>query len=170
MRESIDESKTIELVIAVIIIFVAFMCMMVAFSKSVKMKNEVLSIIEKYNGFLNGDAEPDIKSSSTCKIIAKYLKANGYVSNGRIPDSNYIGININIENGGCEACAGPRCSFWIRQNSVKNSYLYNYDVVIFFNIGLPFMEYIASFPVKGETIDLKAKSIIKGGEGKGFIK
>ena len=52
MRESISESWTIQIVAAFILLFVAFLALMISYSKCFKTKNEVISIAEKYRGFL----------------------------------------------------------------------------------------------------------------------
>ena len=55
MRESIGGTWLIGLVITFMLLFVAYLTVMINYSTAFKNKNEVVSIIEKYEGLSSGD-------------------------------------------------------------------------------------------------------------------
>ena len=91
MKESIGESWTIQLIAAFVLLFVAFLSLMIAYSRCFKVKNEVVSIIEKY--------ETLEKSKS---IISDYMDAAGYTGTGTCKinkDGGIKTINTYCLNG-----------------------------------------------------------------------
>ena len=149
MRESISESWTIQIVAAFILLFVAFFALIISYSKCFKVKNEVVSIIEKYEG-LTADSE---------KIIKEYLVSTNYKGYGNCPttdilESNYKGYEeVNTGSNKYKYC--------IKANLVSNGTLVNYEVVLFYSFYIPVFGNIATFEVKGTTIDLNNTNYYK---------
>lgn len=150
MKESIGESWTIQLIAAFVLLFVAFLSLMIAYSRCFKVKNEVVSIIEKY--------ETLEKSKS---IISDYMDAAGYTGTGTCKinkDGGIKTINTYCLNGsnlepitsdkhGCRAC--------IEQQNDNNNHVTVYRVSLFYNFNIPAFGRLATFEVTGKTIDLK---------------
>lgn len=139
MKESISESWTVQLVAAFILLFVAFLALIISYSKSFKTKNEVISIIEKYEGPTN-DARD---------IIASYLISSHYNAEGRCPQDGLIPyVGYEDEDGDNEF------KYCLRPNLVHDGTLVSYDVVLFYTFNIPVFGEIITFEVKGTTIDL----------------
>lgn len=150
MKESIGESWTIQLIAAFVLLFVAFLSLMIAYSRCFKVKNEVVSIIEKY--------ETLEKSKS---IISDYMDASGYTGTGTCKKNEDGGIKatktyclkdsgldaINDTTTGCRAC--------IEQQNDNNNHVTVYRVSLFYNFNIPAFGRLATFEVTGKTIDLK---------------
>ena len=67
MRQAIGSTWILQLVIVFILIFVAFLALSINYTKAYKIKNELLSIIEKYEGVNSGE-------NGSISIINNYLK------------------------------------------------------------------------------------------------
>ena len=66
MRESIGSTWILQLIIVFILLFVSFLTLSLSYSKSYKVKNETLSVIEKYEGL----------TQDSVSIINNYLIHN----------------------------------------------------------------------------------------------
>ena len=151
MRESISESWTIQLVAAFILLFVAFLALMISYSKCFKTKNEVLSIVEKYQGFTDDSIE----------IINDFLTATNYKGTGRC-DTTGSAI-YGMPMGGTELVRihpGNNTSYryCVRPHKVSDDTLVNYEIIMFYSFNIPAFGNIATFEVKGTTIDLNKKN------------
>lgn len=151
MKESIGESWTIQLIAAFVLLFVAFLSLMIAYSRCFKVKNEVVSIIEKY--------ETLEKSKS---IISNYMNAAGYTGTGTCRENSEGGITyvktLCLENNGEFALVtGNRtgCRACIEQQDDNNNHVTVYRVSLFYNFNIPAFGKLATFEVTGKTIDLK---------------
>ena len=78
MRESVGSTWTFGLVITFIFLFSSFLVLTINYTKAYKVKNEVISIIEKYEGYTN---------ENSVEIINNYLNASGYKEMGKCPIS-----------------------------------------------------------------------------------
>lgn len=146
MRETIGGTWLTQLIIAFMFVFVAFLALSINYSKAFRVKNEVLSIIEKHDG-INND---------TIKTINNYLKNNGHIEMGSCPNGSY-GIIINGINNYEPAVSNKRYNYCISKlnsntlNFPKRSY---YDVKLFLKFNLPIIGNITTFPIEGQTKDI----------------
>ncbi len=157
MRESIGESWTIQIVAAFILLFVAFFSLMISYSKCFKTKNEVISIVEKYEGI----------TSSSLPIIINYLNNTNYNGTGTCENNASI-LSLDEANYGLtesqQANNSPRlekvqknkkyrmCVY--RRYADDTETLINYEIVLFYSFNIPAIGNIATFPVSGKTVDL----------------
>lgn len=139
MKESIGQSWTIQIVAAFILLFVAFLTLMISYSKCFKTKNEVISIIEKYEGM----------TSKSEKIIKDFLVSANYKGYGNCP-TGYKGY---------EQVKNNRFKYCIKPNMVSDATLVYYDVIMFYSFNLAAFGNIMTFEVKGRTIDLSSKYV-----------
>ena len=72
MREVSGSTWVFQLMIIFILIFACFLCLVINYSKAYQVKNEMLSIIEEYEGV----------SSTSEEIINNYLQGNAYLAVG----------------------------------------------------------------------------------------
>ena len=136
MRQSYGIAFITTLIIILTFLFSGYIAVSIKYSKAFKAKNEVISIIEKFNG-INSRSE---------EIIDNYLKSIGHDSVGACPDG--------WEGHGLQR--GSKRGYCVKRNlSVRNTENYYYSVKLFFQFGLPIIDDIATFDVEGETVDLK---------------
>lgn len=148
MKESIGESWTIQLIAAFVLLFVAFLSLMIAYSRCFKVKNEVVSIIEKY--------ETLEKSES---IISDYMDAAGYTGTGTCKINKDGGIKATktycLKDSGLDPDTTTGCRACIEQQNDNNNHVTVYRVSLFYNFNIPAFGRLATFEVTGKTIDLK---------------
>lgn len=150
MREATGTTTTMKMALAFTILFAAFLAIAITYNKAFKLKNESLSILEKYEGV----------SDKSLSIINNYLKNNGYNTKGKCKTGEF-GVT-NLDNTVYESannntnyyyCLSSFCS----NNTCKignNNQIY-YHVKLFFKFNLPFFGDISTFTVDGETKPIK---------------
>ena len=94
MRQTIGSMWVFQLVIIFTLIFAAYITLTINYSKSFRVKNEVLSIIEKSEGF----------TKNGVKLINNYLNQSGYRTMGKcVQHEGYItygvkSLDTNVNN------------------------------------------------------------------------
>ena len=151
MRETIGGTWLTQLVIVFMFIFAAFLALSINYSKAFRVKNEVLTIIEKNSGLTENSKE----------MIGNYLRNSGYTMKGRCSINSYgltiNGINntktelINNSNKGRKYHA---CISKIRSISVNFPNRAYYEVRLFFKFNLPVLGNISTFEVEGQSKDV----------------
>ena len=143
MRESIGSTWTLQLVIGFILIFVGFLTLSLGYSKSYKVKNETLSVIEKYEGL----------SKDAITIINNYLEYNGYNTMGKCPDDTWYGVDNLSVNTLAKAETDKKYYYCIKKRISKN-YRYYYELNVFFKFNLPIVGDFTTFTIEGTTSDI----------------
>jgi hypothetical protein len=149
MRESIGTTWTFGLVISFIFIFTCFLTLSISYSKAYKMKNETISILEKYQGYTD---ESKI-------IIDDYLTFNGYKGTGACPvDKGWYGASDINKNGYVTEVAesGKKYYYCIRQDDLKDTV--KYEIKLFYHFDLPIIGNIRNFDITGNTLEIKKDS------------
>lgn len=138
MREAIGGAWLFGLVITFIVFFASFLALSVNFSKAFNVKNNVVDIVEKYEGFT---------CTARCKV-GDYLHDVGYLVLGSCP-SGYTGYDAN----GNKVDAGKKAYYCIQKDENSNTTVDKtwYRVIVFFKVDLPIMGNLTTFKVKGET-------------------
>ncbi len=163
MRESISESWTLQIVAAFILLFVAFLALMISYSKCFKTKNEVITIAEKYRGF----------TDKSVPIINGYLNNSNYKGAGKcenktlsVEEGSY-GMPVNgttleeiNEDTMYRYCIYRRISDNTKDWD-KTGTLVTYEVVMFYSFYLPAFGNIATFQVTGNTVELSKKVAVE---------
>lgn len=172
MREAIGGISIFQIVIVLILLFTGIMCLTINHSKAFGVKDEIITIIE--NETLGGNASTDqpnygISDTMLQKIVAQLDKA-GYHTEGYCPtDKTYAGYDRN----GVLVNRGKKASFCLRANKVDDEFeqdaknvcktgvcqttenefppMVYYDVVLFFQLDIPLINYLFNFNLKGTT-------------------
>lgn len=150
MRQAIAGTWVYQLVIIFILLFVSFLTLSLTYSKAFKNKNELLNIIEKYEGV----------TQESIAIMNNYLVSNGYKVTHSCPTNDgmpWYGVK-DIEGQSIvfkQAVAGEKYSYCIRRqkSSASNNKVY-YELKIFFRFNIPVVENIGTFTVDGSTSDI----------------
>ncbi len=131
MREAIGGTWIFGIVITFIVLFSSYLAISVNYSKAFHVKNEMVSIIEKYEGF----------NSTSESVIANYIQSYGYGVRGSCSDR---GEGIDGSDGRYKYCISCTST----NDSLKKSY---YTITVFFKLDLPVIGNIFTFPVTGST-------------------
>lgn len=151
MRESMGGAWLTGLVITFMLIFVAYLTVMINYSTVFKTKNEVVHIIEKYEGLSE-------KTDGSVQIINQYLANSGYNAKGKCeckgdPNSCYGAEDLSSHNLTKNPTNGQYYYCVQYTNSAeKTGY---YDVQLFLKFDLPVLGQIGQFKIKGQTIKIK---------------
>lgn len=150
MREAIGGTWLTQLVILFMLIFVAFLALSLNYTKAFKIKNELLTIIEKREGLTQGD-------NGSIAIINNYLKANNYGVTKACEVGSYGVADLN--NNVAELVANRSkkyhyCVTKIKSPSSNNEGKVYYNVNIFFYFNLPVLGDVFKFDVNGSTGDI----------------
>ncbi len=137
MREAIGGTWLFGLVITFIVFFASFLAISVNYGKAFNVKNNVVDLIEKYEG----------NNCNARNKIATYLSDVGYLVTGNCPEgSTGYGLNGNpITSGKAYYCIG--------KDSEESTQLEKewYQVMVFFKVDLPVIGNLTTFRLKGET-------------------
>ncbi len=147
MRQAIGGTWLIQLMILFILLFAGYIILTLNYSKTIKVKNEVVSIIEKYEGL----------NTQSIELINSYLLASSYVSTGTCQSG--MGIYATDDYSGSylePAEAGKRYHYCIKKYKGANTSYY-YQVTVFYKFNLPVLGDISTFTVKGTSMNFQAK-------------
>lgn len=149
MRESIGSTWILQLIIVFMLIFVGFLALSINYTKAFKIKNEVVTIIEKYEGVSS-------EENGSIEIINNYLRYYNYQVMGAC-DEGFYGIADLNNTAAVPAQQGQKYYYCIKRNSTGNATFpdrVNYNVETFFQFNLPFIGDLFTFRVSGSTIDI----------------
>ena len=144
MKGSITTSQTFRYILLFTLLFTGFLALAITYNKVYKMKNEVISIIEKYEGISS--------NQKTLEIVNNYLESNGYNVTGQC-DADEHGI-IDLTNPVPEDASPGNRYFYCLSSEVhpgENGAKIYYDVKLFFKFNLPFIGELFTFQVAGES-------------------
>lgn len=157
MRNSIGGAWLFTLVTIFILLFSSYLAVTIVYSKTFKLKNGVIDIIEINEGY----------DEETIEAIGVYLDSNSYAGGGNCPvgwigakDSGdaHLTVEINNENkkDKYEYCVKKHNEYNIDTGNkhideAQRSY---YSVRLFFNFDLPLFADFFAFSVNGETTQI----------------
>lgn len=150
MREAIGGTWVTQLVIIFMLLFVGFLALTLNYTKAFKIKNEMLSIIEKQEGVTAGDG-------GTISIINGYLKANGYSAQKACPEGSYGVTDLNSLSLEYRTSGSKKyyyCVSKIEAPSTNHKDKSYYQVNSFFYFNLPLLGDVFVFSVNGSTSDI----------------
>ena len=154
MKEAIGGTWLFGIVIAFIVFFTTFISFSTNYARVFKVKDDVLTIIERYKGV----------NSSSIDLINDRLSKLGYSGKGKCVDtsgeqsyssdhySRWLGFNYG---GGEPVINSNKSNYCIRRynNSSENGHPQSayYQVVVFFELDWPIVGSLFSTRVYGET-------------------
>ena len=146
MKEGISLTTLFKALVLFTILFAAFLSLAIIYNKAYKLKNEVLTIIEKYEGI----------TSTSLGIINNYLYLNGYSAMGSCEVGEYGSTDltntnlelVNSSNKRYYYCLSQKCT--TGRCVVENNNKIYFKFKIFFGFNLPYFEDLLTFNVSGE--------------------
>ena len=164
MREAIGGSYIFQIVILFIALFSAFLVYSISYTKAFRVKNEILSLIEQYQGYSRADGDvttytdTDFESDNSVEALAYKL----------IVDVGYNKEVIPLDNSQCLLAAensrtvndndiegtmmpGGYCLYKLC-SSENNAFLNTtYKVTTFIALKIPVLNATIKVPISGET-------------------
>lgn len=151
MREAIGSTWLIGIVITFVAVFSAFLAYSISYTKAFRVKNELINIIEKNEGFytsshnLDNISDDDLKNDmSTEAQIFKYIKSIGY--NYAVFDSGKKPCSSMYTGG---YCLEKRCT-----TGGESARTY-YKVTTYISLSIPIINVSVNLPISGETKTLQ---------------
>ena len=143
MKSTVTSSEMFKYILLFTFLFAAFLALAITYNKAYKLKNETVSILEKYEGVTN----------KSLTIINNYLKHSGYKTTGQCKIGEH-GIK-NLDDTSIETVSNEndRYYYCLSDYVVKNENIDRiyYNVKIFFKFNLPFVGELLTFKITGET-------------------
>ena len=147
MRHTIGGTWIMQLMILFILLFVGFIILTLNYSKTVRVKNEMISMIEKYEGL----------NEQSVKLVNDFLLASGYAGMGQCNANNDPGVygSNDLSTTYLEkAESGTRYHYCVKKYKGANISYY-YQVTIFYKFNLPIFGNTGSYVVKGTTTNFQ---------------
>ena len=180
MREAIGGISIFQIVIVLILLFTGIMSLTINHSKAFGVKDEIITIIESNSLEKTGSGPNSYGFGSNMqKAVKDQLTKAGYHTRGSCPDNNYDGYELD----GSYAGRTNNVAFCIRANRVDDEFeqdakdicktgvcqttenefppMYYYDVVLFFQLDIPVINYLFNFNLKGTTKVMFGNSVLK---------
>ena len=140
MREVTGSIWTFQLIVLFILIFACFLTLVINYSKAYTVKNEMMSIIEKYEGF----------GTKAKKIVNNYLYNNSYNAKGKCNSGEYGATSL--DNPSLEQVTNEKEKYYYCVSTeVKGDGKTYYNFKVFFNFNLPIIGDIFTFKITGQT-------------------
>lgn len=153
MRQSIGATWILQLVIVFMLIFVAFLALTINYTKAFKIKNEVISMIEKYEGVSEGE-------KGGIGLINNYLKYYNYHTKGTCEENMYGSTSLDSTNL-IPTSKGEKYYYCVKKilsKSSSHTTRTHYELNTFFKFNLPFLGDLFTFRVNGVTNEIEIPS------------
>ncbi len=149
MRESIGTAWIYGLVLTFTLIFAGFLVLALSYSKAYKLKNEMTSMIEKYEGLTTMGA---YNNGGSIKIINQYLQNSGYNNKGSCQDGDYASDDLTsyILVPARQDQAYYYCVSYHTNSECRTLF----RVTLFYNFNLPILGHLRKYNVSGQTNEI----------------
>lgn len=160
MRESVGSTWIFSLVLAFTLIFAAFLVLSLTYSKAYKIKNEMTSIIQKYEGLTNTDA---LNKKGSITIINQYLANNNYTAKGTCEENDYAVDDLSSDSVVKVTDTSQKYFYCIHVDSYTQYSKCRtlFRIKVFYNFNLPVLGDLKQFSITGQTNEM-AKAYING--------
>ncbi|MDE5540032.1 MAG: hypothetical protein K2J20_06055 [Bacilli bacterium] len=150
MKESIGGISLFAIVIAFVLLFTAYICFSINYSKAYNIKNEIVNIIRNQGGVCTDINNTQSICYNFAEQIEDYFKEMNYRTTGKC-DDGWVGYSRTGE----VIYDGKNAAFCVNAVSViANSELPNalyYQVKVFYQLDLPVVNNVFQLSVVGET-------------------
>lgn len=147
MRQAIAGAWVYMIVITFMMIFIAYVTIQINYSNAFKLKTDMVTIIEQYDGL----------NTKTLTAIDKRIRASGYKNRAFCNDklgSVVLGVNGTNTPTDIKTNRGPYQWCIAREKKSATGDMqsrYYYTIEVFFNFGLPVLGDLYTFRVNGAT-------------------
>ncbi len=149
MRESIGTTWIYGLVLTFTLIFSGFLVLALSYSKAYKLKNEMTSMIEKYEGLTTVGA---YNNGGSIKIINQYLKNANYSAKGVCNSGEYGSNDLTTET--LEAAVQNEKYYYCVSYTTNSKCRSIFRVTLFYDFNLPVLGKLGKYSVSGQTNEI----------------
>ena len=143
MRASIGGTWLLGLMLTFILLFVSFIILTLNYSKTIRIKNDMVSVMEKYEGL----------NENSIQLMNNFLLSNAYRATGVCTKENKAGVygGLSLSSNQVEE-ARPGVRYYYCIQKYKGASLTNYyQISVFYRFNLPVIGDAAGFVVRGTT-------------------
>ena len=142
MKEASSTMWTFQMIIIFMLIFSAFLALILVYSKAFSIKNNFISIIEKYDGI----------TKESFMILNNYAKNHSYKEKAHCAgDGTSIWYGVNIEDNTYEvADENKEYNYCFSEEHDARGLIY-YNIVIFYRFNLPVLNNLGGYRINGRT-------------------
>ena len=145
MREGISLTTIFRAIIIFTFLFTIFIALAISYNKAYKIKNETLSIIEKYEGI----------TDKSLQIINNYLDKSGYNIKNSCQDGEFGVASLDsVILDEVSASSANRNYYYCLSETLEGNKIH-YNIRIFYKFNLPYIGDLLTFSINGETKDIK---------------
>lgn len=148
MRQTIGGTWLLQLIVVFILLFVGYIILTLNYSKTIRLKNEVVNMFERSSGL----------TDNSIKLVNNYLTSSKYNAMGICTKNNETGIYgaANLSGNKLEkAIAKKKYYYCVKKYSGASTSKY-YQVSLFYKFNLPIMGEISGFSVRGTTSNFQS--------------
>ena len=146
MKETTSTMWTFQMIIVFMLIFAAFLALILVYSKAFSIKNRFLSIIEKYDGI----------TQESLLIMNNYAKSHNYKAKAHCPgDRDKTWYGVNVEDNSYEVSDDSRYySYCFSQEHDARGLIY-YNIVVFYRFNLPVLNSLGGYRIDGRSTSFR---------------
>ena len=158
MKEAIGSYWLTLIFITFVILFTGYLCLSINMNKAYKVKNEIINILQKNNGF----------SEQSLKEIQQYMAKVGYRTKGDCDSSkNEYGFGLSGTSSSNRGlfCIKPNTTRYDTGSSgikVQFPTASYFSVKVFFSIDMPVVRRLFTFQVRGSTKKMFNAEVLGG--------
>lgn len=156
MREGIGSTFIFTLVITFTLIFAGFLVLAINYNRAYRLKNEVTSMIERYEG-ITYNLNDDVNAGGSIEVINKYLINNNYTATGSCP-SNAYGIIASTDqikqNIEYPASNDKKYNYCLEYTQNNHNCTGIFRITLFFDFNLPVLGDLGQYKVSGQTNEM----------------
>lgn len=158
MKEAVGGGWLFTIVIVMVVLFTSFISISTNYSRSYKVKDEIISAIQRNHGVNNGSLTQ----------INEYLSEVGYRSTGVCPKDGDLWLGFSINNNDRDVSNSSGVNYCIKKNTITYRYRNSrdqcvsngavghpesayYSVMAFFKLDMPIIRELFQLRVQGET-------------------
>ena len=153
MREAVGSTWIFGLVMSFTLIFSAFLVLALTYAKAYKIKNEMISIIEKYEGITTSDS---LNNMGSLNSINRYLLNNNYTAKGtcEVGDYGISDLNSDYLEPINNSNSSNKYFYCVRNDIINKNCSVVFKIKIFYDFNLPVIGRLKKFSITGETNEI----------------
>jgi len=147
MKSTVTTTQTFKYILLFTFLFAAFLALAITYNRVYKLKNESISIFEKYEGV----------TTKSLNIVNNYLKNSGYNTKGQCEVGEFGVSSLDSTIYKKVNNADDKYFYCLNDYVVKdeNTDKVYYQIKLFYKFNLPFVGEIFTFTINGETKGIK---------------
>ncbi|MBQ6841546.1 MAG: hypothetical protein IJO63_05480 [Bacilli bacterium] len=150
MRDAIGSTWVFALVIVFTLIFSGFLVLALSYSRAYKVKNEMTSIIERYEGITTND---NLNGLGSIGIINQYLQNSKYKAQGKCEYGDYATNDLDPTKIELVTQSNAHKNFYycIKVNHNAKQCSTRFTITVFYNFNLPILGQLGKYQISGQT-------------------